>query len=693
MKQKGTKKIVIVLIILLIVGIGAIGGIVASLANSGSSGKSHIADNSDDDDDDDEDDDNNVTPGSGENDPSPTATPAPTNTPVPEENGSFTLMVYLTGSNLETGGSHASRQIKEILAANSSKNVNIVIQTGGSTVWHYPGVQGGKVQRFHVENKKLVEKKNLGKIQMSKASTLSDFISWSKMTYPADRYAICLFNHGGSATGGYGNDELFNMKAMSLDQMDKAFKDGGVHFDFIGFDCCEMSNIETAYILSNHADYLVASESVSYIYYGFQYTEFINKIVDNPKIDTLTICKTIADEFAKANDLLKKSFSMATHTIAVTDLSKVAPLYKSMVSFMTELDGYLLDGKSSTNIANIRYHVKYYGSPNSELIDIKDFAELCKIKATDDVLKKLGNAVVYNKTDIKKSCGLGMYMPYNNLSVFASTYNSIKGYFKDKGYLKCLFDMANMMAYNSTDSADRKYSWYDASIGKKAMANVTPISTGNKIDFTLNSEGVYEYSLANGVAYKLADCAEQVYLDLGNNTLCYLGKRDTTLQEVGSVKLNYDRTWYTINGKLVPVVYQGRDQKINGDQYTYSYIPAVLNKKSGVEESVYLVVTFDYGKADGKIVGYQLRNSQFDTLQQSANSFEIGDSITINYLYTDYNFGSITEKKTNNTIAFNGTPIELKTMNLPAGYTYYYRKQLHDYFGRTYHSTLLKGNT
>ncbi|MCR5235609.1 MAG: hypothetical protein K6E34_00220 [Lachnospiraceae bacterium] len=32
------------------------------------------------------------------------------------------------------------------------------------------------------------------------------------------------------------------------------------HFDFIGFDACLMATVETAYMLSPYADYMIASE-------------------------------------------------------------------------------------------------------------------------------------------------------------------------------------------------------------------------------------------------------------------------------------------------------------------------------------------------------------------------------------------------------------------------------------------------
>ena len=59
--------------------------------------------------------------------------------PVGKEN-TWTLFIYLTGSNLESQHECASKDIKEILDANITaeniQNLTIIVQTGGSNTWH-----------------------------------------------------------------------------------------------------------------------------------------------------------------------------------------------------------------------------------------------------------------------------------------------------------------------------------------------------------------------------------------------------------------------------------------------------------------------------------------------------------------------------------------------------------------------------
>ena len=60
---------------------------------------------------------------------------------------------------------------------------------------------------------------------------------------------------------GYGYDEKYSRSgSMNLAEIDKALKDGGVTFDFVGFDACLMATAETALMVGDYADYMIASE-------------------------------------------------------------------------------------------------------------------------------------------------------------------------------------------------------------------------------------------------------------------------------------------------------------------------------------------------------------------------------------------------------------------------------------------------
>lgn len=684
LNNRGASKLVVTLLIILVLALGVLGGLYLKIQSDIKDKPGTSATEKEENDKDKEP--TATTEPTAE--AKPTDEASPTDTPSPEKDETFTLMVYLVGADLETNHGFASKQIQEILAAKSNKNLNIVLQTGGAKKWHLNGIEDGKVQRFAVENGKLVEKKNLGKTNMASQDTLTDFVKWAKEEYPADRYGICFNDHGGTATNGYGVDQIFG-GTLLLNNFAEAFKAADIHFDFVAFDACTMSTFETAYILSKYADYLVASESVIYSYHGLEYTGFINMLAKDTSTNTLDLCKQMCDDLEKANKKLQKTYSEATYTIAVTDLSKMPALYKSVCAFMKELDGYIVDGVHATNVANLRYHAKYYGSPDNDFIDMADFITSCKIKTGDKAIKSLEAAVVYCKSDIAKCSGMGMYMPYNNLYALNVVIDTVFPYLTNEGYQKCLYDFANLVAYCRENN--NAYYWYDESVGKACLEYVKPVTDSEYLEVALNDKGVYEWPFTLETGYKLASVEDKFYV-YSNDEIYYMGSRDSTAQTGDRILLEFSGDWYALNNKIVPVIYQGRDQKIDGTNYTYSIIPATITRGSETAQ-VDLVAYFNYGEQDGKIIGYKYRNTTFDLMQQMTLQLEEGDKIGISYL-TANNEGDIT-KEIKNVVVFTyeGGELPLNNMKVVADQKYAFQKSVHDYFGREYHTRYFKSST
>ena len=90
---------------------------------------------------------------------------------------SWTLFVYMCGSDLESGGGAATNDIKEMLAANPSSSVNIIIQTGGACEWQEFGISNDSIERYRVDKDSLELIEKLPNASMADSKTLADFIS------------------------------------------------------------------------------------------------------------------------------------------------------------------------------------------------------------------------------------------------------------------------------------------------------------------------------------------------------------------------------------------------------------------------------------------------------------------------------------------------------------------------------------
>lgn len=183
---------------------------------------------------------------------------------------STTLLVYLLGSDLESGGDLGTSNLLEMLAAKGSTHTRIVITTGGADKVDPAGLVTSwkTVKRFELAEGKLKELADLGAQNMDSGSTLQDFVTWGVRTYPADRTMLMMWDHGGGYYG-FGNDENFpddGEPMMRMHVMAAALQGAkaatGVTLDYIGFDACLMATLEVAKILQPYARYLGASQEL-----------------------------------------------------------------------------------------------------------------------------------------------------------------------------------------------------------------------------------------------------------------------------------------------------------------------------------------------------------------------------------------------------------------------------------------------
>src|SRR3990172_5136601 len=135
---------------------------------------------------------------------------------------------------------------------------------------------------------------------MGQPATLQDFIEWAIQNYPADKYALIMWDHGGGAVGDtFGVDEN-NNDALSLPEIKQALQNAyamsGKKFDLIGFDACLMATLETASIMSSFGNYLIASEELE-PGHGWDYAAILSAIKSNTDISGTVLGKAIADSY------------------------------------------------------------------------------------------------------------------------------------------------------------------------------------------------------------------------------------------------------------------------------------------------------------------------------------------------------------------------------------------------------------
>ena len=232
----------------------------------------------------------------------------------------------------------ASADIAEMLTADLSENITIVLQTGGATRWKNTFVNPNKTQRFVIsQDKPFEEVANLPLQRATDPDTLSDFLRFCRDDYPADHTMLILWDHGGGPFG-YGLDSIYCGSPMSLKEINTALSNvytpdpENPAFDVIGFDACLMSSLEVTHALYGFASVYALSEE-SEPGFGWDYTGFLNKMSADPTMCPAAVAQAVADSYTdyymKFNINVGEILSVQNVTFAVIDSKKAEELYQA----------------------------------------------------------------------------------------------------------------------------------------------------------------------------------------------------------------------------------------------------------------------------------------------------------------------------------------------------------------------------
>lgn len=348
--------------------------------------------------------------------------------------GTWSVFLYLCGSNLETRTGAAGKNLDELLSADIPDNINVIVQTGGSKKWRSHGISADNLQRYSVRNGELTLLESLPSANMGDGGTLEEFLSWGVKNYPAEKMCIILWDHGSGSIDGVCNDENYDFDAITLPELSEVLKNVSKtmtdQFEFIGFDACLMANYETALAVAPYARYMVASEEVEPSG-GWDYASLIGTVATDRSISGADLGRAVCDSYFKKCQAKEKD---ATITLSVLDLSKT----QSLSDIFNQLAGEMVaDFQNIQGIQKIALGAnnaqKYGGSSSAEgfsnMTDLRHFAEnLPDYKSADTLLHAIDEMVLYQVYGSQKSMagGISFYYPSSvNISKLEQYYSEL----------------------------------------------------------------------------------------------------------------------------------------------------------------------------------------------------------------------------------------------------------------------------
>ncbi len=317
-----------------------------------------------------------------------TFTATGTSSPPPPSTRQWTFMVFLAGDNsLSIPGIF---DIDEMEAAGADPNVQVIVQAEfnpgelqkqncDAACFNRPNFN--TFRYVLTEDRAAVNGPNgdatdLGDRNMATPSELHDFVAWCQQNYPAEKYVLVLWNHGGGYTGLLEDLTTNGNSLMSIGDLPQALQ-GLDKIDILDFDMCLMGAYETLTLVSDYVDYVVFSEEVV-PGDGNPYTEILDGIQANADADAGEIAALIVD---RAHTSYTGGRSSTTFSAFGT---------AGYAAFETKLDA--LAGAFRQNLATLRQPIGQAagGAQKYAYAEIKDlvhFLDLLKPNVADDGIR------------------------------------------------------------------------------------------------------------------------------------------------------------------------------------------------------------------------------------------------------------------------------------------------------------------
>jgi hypothetical protein len=347
----------------------------------------------------------------------------------------WTFMVYLDGDNNLEG--EAIDAFMGMSLVGSTSNVNIIVQFDRIVSYSSEYGDWTTCKRFLVTQGMTPTPVNalmdLGECNMGDPNTLRDFMEWTMTEFPADNYALILWNHGNgwksinkwvpwaddikdAKDAGFTRGicwDYTNNDYLSLQETEQALT--GKYIELLVYGACLMHMIEVTDQMIGCYEVSVGSESITY---GWPYDTILSDLTGNPTMSPSTLAQTIV---SRCNEHQK----LYVPTISAVDEGDVPSLVTAVDNFaqvlINKLDGIVCDHYT---IQQARDNVQdfEYGGDYEYYIDLYHFAELIKTyvpgagSAAQAVMDNVDNTVIAEAHNPTYPNAHGFYL-YTSLRV------------------------------------------------------------------------------------------------------------------------------------------------------------------------------------------------------------------------------------------------------------------------------------
>lgn len=357
----------------------------------------------------------------------------------------WSFMVYMDGDNNLEGA--AVDDFLEMAQVDSSPEINIIVQMD-----RRPGYNTGygdwtDTRRFRIVNGAEPSDpplQNLGEANMGDPNVLRDFVEWGVTNYPAEHYALVIWNHGdgwrlmkeklteqGTLKMSRGESDTPVARAIASDDTDDdilfmrevqdaltAARDRNntmVKLDLVGFDACLMGMIEVGYAIRDNALFMVGSEETE-PWDGWPYDDILWDLHNNPHYSPQDLAGVIVNKY---HGSYTGESGITQSAVDIASLKNLVSKINQFTAVANTEWNVLQTARSNS----IEYHPGLYSFWGVDLWDFADevYTNISStaIKAAAQDIKTAIDQMVVNElhsADMSGSHGIAIYFPPDQTS-------------------------------------------------------------------------------------------------------------------------------------------------------------------------------------------------------------------------------------------------------------------------------------
>ena len=558
-----------------------------------------------------------------------------------------TIMIYMSGSDLETKAGAATSDINAIIPKEVDlSSLNIILYTGGSTKWHNDLIDNNENAIYELKGDGFDKKKTYSQYNMSSSETLASFVNYVYDNYKSEKYDLIIWDHGGAWQGAVSDD--FNKgDYLELNEFQKALDETpfkNEKMEAIIFKTCLNSSYEVSVALSKYANYLMGSEEVTFAGNVVYALDFLNNIDGNT--DPVTIGKKFAESYYDNTVVRGNLQNRKVMAFSVVDLSKINNLSIELANFFNGIDL----NENYEEIARVRENLVGYGGAKEKSYEVVDTYHLINNLSpyssydSEKVLKAFDEAVVncYSTNEATSKC-LSIFFPFDGVK-------------KSQDY--------GLKVYKELAFNDDYYNFIDGFIFKQSQAEaLTSMLSLNEGRFTNNIEikdKILSLLLTNDEKKDILDIKYYVFKKDNSNYKLIKTGNDTTI-DGNNLLIDLSSNYLKVEDEYINVNYLDNEYTVNG----------YLNNDLVNEDSLTDKVTFNI--SENNKIDYTVMD-----IGENVTGMLLIDYKNYNYLYFDNNtyvFNKIFDNNWKNSLKenvkiINKDNLDIKFSNLDNGEYY-----------------------